>query len=275
MAINIKQIEEDKRQLIIQDYKNGKSMRQIEKDYSVTRQSVAKFLEQIGIKTTKGNHYRKYYHDFDYFEKINTEEKAYWLGFMYADGYICDNSNRYGEDQFGITLSSVDEEHLNKFKKSINATNPISHEYNKNGHDQARILMTSQKTVNDLIKQGCYKKKTLILEPPKQVPTELLWHFIRGFFDGDGSLTYHKIQNKYDAYGINITTIYPIAAWIQEFTGYGTLVKDNRKEHTWYLSFGGNRQVLSFCNKLYENATIYLDRKYKRYLELKQKYSEN
>lgn len=276
MAINIKKIEENKRQLIIKDYKEGKSMRQIEKDYGVTRQSVAKFLEEIRVKTIKGNHYRKYYHDFDYFETINTEEKAYWLGFMYADGYILDNSNRHGQDQFGITLSIVDENHLLKFKKSIGATNPINYDNSKKfGKPQAKIVMTSQKTVNDLIKQGCYKKKTLILEPPKNITKELIWHFIRGFFDGDGSLTYHKVQNKYDTYGINITTIYPIAIWLQKITGYGTLIKDKRNDCTWYFNLGGNRQVLSFCNKMYENASIYLDRKYERYLELKKKYNEN
>lgn len=276
MAINIKNIEESKRQLIIEDYKKGKSMRQIEKDYGVTRQSVANFLEQIGVKNTKGNHYRKYYHNFDYFENINTEEKAYWLGFMYADGYILDNSKRHGQDQFGITLSIVDKDHLLKFKKSIEATNPINYDNSKKiGKPQAKIVMTSQKTVNDLIKQGCYKKKTLILEPPKNIPKELLWHFIRGFFDGDGSLTYYKIQNKYDTYGINITTIYSIANWLQEITDYGTLIKDKRNDYTWYFNLGGNRQVLSFCNKMYENASIYLDRKYKRYLELKKKYNEN
>ena len=101
MNKNIKAVSEDVQQQIITDYLSNKSIRQIEKDYGVTRQSVAKFLEEKNIKTTKGNHYRLYTHQFDYFEIIDTEEKAYWLGFMFADGFIMDYTNKYGEDKFG------------------------------------------------------------------------------------------------------------------------------------------------------------------------------
>lgn len=62
MGKNIKNVDESIRQKIIQDYKNCKSIRQIERDYGVTRYSVAKYLEEQEIKTTKGNHYRKYIH---------------------------------------------------------------------------------------------------------------------------------------------------------------------------------------------------------------------
>lgn len=71
-------------------------MRQIEKEFGVTRTTVSKFLENKGIKTTKGNHYRKYFHQEDFFENIDTEEKAYWLGFMFADGYITNKRFGYG-----------------------------------------------------------------------------------------------------------------------------------------------------------------------------------
>lgn len=83
-------------------------MRQIEREYGVTRQSVAIFLEKEKIKTTKGNHFRKYTHDYNFFKNIDTEEKAYWLGFMFADGYIVNKSKTYGEDAFGITLHAND-----------------------------------------------------------------------------------------------------------------------------------------------------------------------
>ena len=62
MGKNIKNVDESIRQKIIQDYKNCKSIRQIERDYGVTRYSVAKYLEEQEIKTTKGNHHRKYIH---------------------------------------------------------------------------------------------------------------------------------------------------------------------------------------------------------------------
>lgn len=193
MGINIKQLNDEQIQSIVQDYQNNKSMRQIEKDYGVTRQSVATYLEKIGVKTTKGNHHRKYTHQYDFFENIDTEEKAYWLGFMFADGYIVDYSNKYGEDKFGITLHSKDKETLEQFKKSIQSTNPIT-DVSSNGRQLHRILMSSQKTVDDLISHGCFKQKSLILKPPTGIPKELIHHFIRGFFDGDGSIFWNKSE---------------------------------------------------------------------------------
>lgn len=98
MAITINKKPKEIQDKIIEDYKNGKSLRQIEKDYGVTRQTTAKFLEKQFIKTTTGNHYRIYHHNENYFETIDNEHKAYWLGFMFADGHISNYDNRYGQD---------------------------------------------------------------------------------------------------------------------------------------------------------------------------------
>ena len=81
------------------------SLREIERVYNINRHYLSKKLEEIGVKTTKGNHYRKYFHDFDYFEIIDNHEKAYFLGLLMADGYITDNSKTHGQDCFGIALS--------------------------------------------------------------------------------------------------------------------------------------------------------------------------
>lgn len=273
MAINIKEVSKDVLLKIIEDYKNGKSMRQIEKDYGVTRYSVAKYLEEKNIKTQRGNHYRKYYHDFDFFENIDTEEKAYWLGFMFADGYIIDQSNRYGEDHFGITLHENDIKTLEDFKKSIHATNPITNVSHDN-RKLMRILMTSQKTVNDLISHGCVKQKSLILKPPVGVPQELIHHFIRGFFDGDGSIFYNK--SKFEQknctgtpqFNICITSTKEMIEWLIDIIGIGNISKEMRREKTWYYRQSGNHKTKIFCDFIYKDATIFMERKYKLYQNL-------
>ena len=248
-------------------------MRQIEKDYNVTRQSVAKFLEEKEIKITKGNHHRIYKHDFDFFEDINTEEKAYWLGFMFADGYIVDYSNNYGEDKFGITLHSKDIQTLESFKQSIKSTNPIT-DVSSNGRSLRRIIMSSQKTVNDLISHGCVKQKSLILKPPINIPDKLIHHFIRGFFDGDGSIYWNKSAfERYDnwnkpSYSICITSTKEMIEWIIDQIGIGHLSKEPRREHTWYYRQDGNNKVKIFCNYIYKDATIFMERKYQLYQDL-------
>lgn len=275
MAINIKKLDENIINQIIQDYQNCKSLRQIEEDYGVTRQSVAKFLEEKGIKTTKGNHYRKYKHNFDYFETIDNEHKAYWLGFMFADGYIVDYSNRYGEDKFGITLHSDDIKTLEDFKKDIESTNPIT-DVSKITSPLKRILMSSQKTVNDLISHGCVKQKSLILKPPVNIPEKLIHHFIRGFFDGDGSIYYNKSEfEKHDtwltpSYSICITSTKEMIEWIINKVGFGHLQKEDRRDKTWYYKQSGNAKVLNFCEYIYKDATIFMDRKYQLYKNLQE-----
>lgn len=273
MGKNIKQLDEIIKQEIINDYINCKSIRQIEKDYDVTRYSVAKFLEEKNVKTTKGNHYRKYKHDFNFFENIDSEEKAYWLGFMFADGYIVDYSNRYGEDKFGITLHANDIKTLEDFKKSIKSTNPIT-DVSSDKTPLRRIIMSSQKTVNDLISHGCVKQKSLILKPPIGVPKTLTNHFIRGFFDGDGSIFWNKSEFERHknwntpSYNISITSTKEMIEWIIDEVGFGNLKKENRREKTWYYKQDGNKKVKAFCDYIYKDATVFMERKYKLYQDL-------
>ena len=276
MAISINKLDIEIQNQIIEAYQKNISLREIEKRFNVSRGTVSAFLEKKGLKTTKGNHYRKYFHDVDFFENIDNEEKAYWLGFMYADGYIVDNSKRYGEDEFGITLAIDSLDSIEKFKASISATNPIRYDNSKNGQCQAKLVCRSQKTVNDLIDKGVFKQKTLILQPPTKVPSNLLHHFIRGFFDGDGSIMHYQHKtNQHIDFGINFTTTYAMAKWLQEIFNKGSIYPDKRNNTTWYFSIGGNQQVIQACNYMYKNASIWMNRKYNRYKELLDKYGEN
>lgn len=280
MATSINKVSKETQEQIILDYKKGKSLRQIEKDYNVTRNTVSKYLTEHNIKVTTGNHYRTYYHNEDYFENIDCEHKAYWLGFMFADGYISNNENRYGQDQFGLSLAKEDIEVLYKFKQDIEATNPV-HEYGRatKGQNLCRLQLTSQKTVDDLISKGCVKQKSHIIKPPSGIPDELIPHFIRGFFDGDGSIikskNEHYVKTDGYKYNINITTTKEMADWIQFYFKMGSVIKDSRRDYTWYYSLGGHLQVINFYHLIYDNATIYMDRKFLRFQELLNKYNES
>ena len=261
---------------IINLYQNNVSLRDIEKQTHHGRQAVSKMLERLGVKTTSGNHYRKYFFDFDFFEKIDTELKAYWLGFLYADGCILP-VNKYGEQDFQLTLGIQDEEILQKYKEDLKSTYPIRYDtsrHDKNPNHQIQVICKyrSQKTVNDLKKLGCVEQKSLILNFPteQQVPKELVRHFIRGYFDGDGSVTHYK-----NAYHINfVGTENFIKELATHFQG-GTVFPDKRKTNSWYFSLGGNQQVLNAYEYMYKDATRYMQRKYDKFQPLTQKYSEN
>lgn len=272
MVISINKVSKEVQEQVVDAYKSNMSLREIERQFGVSRQTTAKFLTQLGVKTTTGNHYRKYFHQEDFFENIDTEEKAYWLGFFFADGYIVNKVRGYGQDGCGITLAIEDEQHLQKFKTAIKATNPINYDDSKVGQKQCKIVLTSQKTVDDLISHGCVKQKSLILEPPIGIPPTLMTHFIRGYFDGDGSITKTHTPgknfktNEY-CYGVNITCTYDMALWLQEYFSMGSIAKEHRREYTYYYTLGGRLQLIQFFHMLYDNASIWMDRKYNRFKE--------
>lgn len=215
---------------------------------------------------------RKYSINDNYFNVIDTEEKAYWLGFIYADGYILTSCNK-----IGISLNKIDKNHLEKFAKAIASTYPI-HDYKTkqgygNGNVYSKILVTSEQMKNDLIKFGVYENKTLCVKFPHWLHQDLIPHFIRGYFDGDGSLTYGSKQIcGNNNYNIKFTGTHGMIDAIQLYLG--TFVKleqryPDRNVNNYSITIGGNIQVARILNYMYNNATIYLERKYNRYLELK------
>lgn len=247
---------------IVSMYQNNFSLRKIERRTSHGRPAITKLLEELGVKTTKGNHYRKYFFNFDFFEKIDNELSAYWLGFLYADGCIL-SQNIYGEQEFKIAINEKDLELLEKFKKDIKSTYPIR-------TDNSMVIQSlrSQKTVDDLKKLGCIENKSLILEFPteKQVPKEFLHHFIRGYFDGDGSISYYQKQENYKPqFTINFVGTKNFIEELYKFFNMGSVFPDKRRKNSWYLTINGNQQVKEVYNLLYQDATRYMQRKYDKF----------
>ena len=69
----------------------------------------------------------KYYFNKNYFDIIDNSEKAYWLGFIWADGYVCKRKRKdnHIEYDFKLSLSKIDSDHLEKFKKCLNSNHNI------------------------------------------------------------------------------------------------------------------------------------------------------
>lgn len=164
----------------------------ISKELDISLYTVYSVLESKNIKRRSNSiNSKKYKCNDNFFNIIDTEEKAYWLGFMYADGYIISD-----RDAIGLSLSTEDIKHLDKFLISLNANNKISRYTNNINREYARVIIYSNKLKNDLISHGCLENKTFKLDFPN-VDENLVHHFIRGYFDGDGSLSKHKVKNGY------------------------------------------------------------------------------
>jgi hypothetical protein len=120
----------------------------------------------------------------DYFENIDTKSKAYWLGFLYADGCVFIYK---GFKRLEIAVKIDDDWIIDSF---IQAIQPITKKFLKLQHMLSAIRINSQKICDDLISHGCVPRKSKIIELPVLDSRELYLAFLLGFFDGDGT------QNK-------------------------------------------------------------------------------
>ena len=194
------------------------------------------------------------------FEIIDTEEKAYWLGFLYADGSVGSK-----EDKIELGLAKKDLKHIEKFRDFMNITNKISYREKTKSY---RMSFRSAKCKQDLIDKGCIPKKSLILDFPNenQVPKHLIRHFIRGYFDGDGWFT-----NTESCFQIGIigteNFINGFLNSIENTNKDNKIFDVHRKNGAKRYVFGAYDDVLNFLNWIYKDSNIYLERKYNSYLD--------
>jgi len=194
-----------------------------------------------------------------YFKNIDTGNKAYWLGFIAADGCVV-NEKRHRV--LCIELSEKDKCHLKAFKKEIKFEGPI-YEMKARGRSKpsCKIQVCSSKMVLDLVESGVVPNKTHILEPP-DIDPKLYHHWIRGMFDGDGSISLCK-----DGYlrGEFFGTREVIEFIVKNIPGTDTISK-KKKYKGYYHSFGGLGIATKIYNYLYKNSEICLKRKKDKFL---------
>lgn len=280
-----KKISKELEELIVSNYQNGispyKMVKQIPELSDMKGNVIYGILKRLGIKSNRiitvteeqKRNRRKFQVNDDYFEFIDSEEKAYWLGFIYADGFVVSDS-----DKFGISLSNVDKSHLEKLKTTINFTGEVKDYTETAGYGvgslYSRLLVTSSKIKQDLIKYGVVPNKTDILKFPEFLPQELLPHFIRGYFDGDGCITHQSEQVCGNLnYMIKITGTLDMVKNIESCIGVPFQLAQRfpeRNVDNFQIETGGNKKVKKILHYLYKDATVFLDRKYNKALQCMQ-----
>ena len=197
---------------------------------------------------------RKYTFNENYFENIDSQEKAYFLGFMYADGCVAKKQNFSR-----ITLQERDKEILEKFKILLNYKGSLH--YSKR-YKALRLSLFSSKMKQDLIKNGCIPQKTFKLTFPNWLREDLKRHFIRGYFDGDGCVSLIKGNRFRAAIGAREEFLKVILE-LSKIRGY---IHKYSSQRIWYLRYFGS-SAISFLTWLYKDATIYLERKHQKFLD--------
>lgn len=250
-------------------YLKEKSILKTSKHFSKCSKYLSRFFSHYGLKYPIKIHQQRVGYDREYFKVIDTEAKAYFLGFIYADGHITIKDRRksgWKEYIFRINLSDKDEEVLELFKKELNYTNSlldvksksfVSPTNNKTYTRQAQkmIHLSSKPLVEDLMKWGVCENKTYAKLSIPNLPEELVRHFIRGYFDGDGTVgrTEASITSKDE----NI--LKEIQAYVEEKLDLpiGNISFSDKGSYRWRI--GRNRH--SFLEFLYKDSNFYLSRK--------------
>lgn len=237
------------------------------KMFGYSESTVYKILDKNNIqrRNVQGAN-RKHDLNFSYFKKIDSEEKAYILGLLYADG--CNMKTG-----FNITLQEGDKDILEKVKHAIGYESELSLKIRneKNWKNCLSLTIYSVEIAKDLVQLGCPPNKSLILKFPTegQVPRYLWKPFIRGYFDGDGSIFYSK--NWYACFCGTKEFLGSIQDFLYtelDFIPVKLLkCKPDNSCNNYQFRVGGNKKALTFFNWLYNDSSIYLERKFKKYQE--------
>ena len=169
---------------IISDYNSGISVIKLIKKYHTSYDTIKKIFDENNITIVNKQNRNKFNESI--FDNIDSEEKAYWLGFIYADGYISSRDNT-----FELSLALKDKEHLDKFNVFM------QHENNNIKMDsfRCRWSVVNKHLWETLNNYGCTPRKSLTLKFPDISifsSKSLVRHFIRGYIDGDGSIMVNK-----------------------------------------------------------------------------------
>lgn len=141
-----------------------------------------------------------------YFETIDTAEKAYWLGFLYADGCLKKNST------LQLCLSTKDESLVFKFIQTLNDPNPNVKYYGpyKTSGKQIHYYLKNEKIYKDLIRWGCTPKKSTTIRLPKLSSKVFFDSFLLGYYDGDGCVGSPVIVSGSDSFLSDIKKYFKI-----------------------------------------------------------------
>ena len=274
---NISKIDEDTEKLIIKMYTEKeifvteitKMINETRSENKISSATVYKCLHKNNIRIINYQNRPKFNQNI--FDIIDTEEKAYWLGFIFADGYISSKDNSF---ELGLKIS--DKSHLEKFNKFM------EHEkYNiKIGKSildgktfyNCKWYITNKHLWNTLNSYGCTPRKSLTLRFPDEnifKSKKLIKHFIRGYFDGDGCLSYSK-NNIQDSCSPAITLLgtkrflIKVKELLFRFN-IDSRIREDKRNNVWILYFSKKENSYKFLDYIYLNSNIYLSRKYKRY----------
>lgn len=263
---------EDQKALIVQKYAEGISTVDIAKHFGVCDRTIATYLRKWGIVVRNSGYHPKILNE-AFFEDINTEEKAYFLGLLMADGCVMDNNT------FSLSLSSPDEYLIRELISAIGYYQPIvnkssldvkyklknvSRYDNNGGNPKFNVIMHSSKICDDLKRYGIIPRKSLNVQFPKNIPEIYLRHFIRGFFDGNGTVFKNGKSTRVAIYSQPLF-LNSLQDALAEVGMSRNAIYTQKNTKISFISYGKQSDIKLFYHYLYDDATICMIRKKEKF----------
>lgn len=238
--------------------------------YGLKQYMVEKILKEYGIKkrtyVESKDTLRKYEIKDDYF-KTQCHNMAYILGFLASDGNVAKKENR-----IQIQLAEYDKEILEKINNELGNTRPIKICPRNDGHTDNAVLTFYSSTIKkDLAHYNIIPEKTSVLKPPYFLQQKYIISYIRGYFDGDGSI--HEANNTiaFTIGGVSKEVLEWMRSYLAEtysIVNNGLYKQPLPSGKTFYnLTYYGEKakQIYSL---LYNNNGLFMERKYNRFTQL-------
>ena len=241
---------------IITLHKKGVSLQKISNKNKVNIKTVIRLLKRENeyIDRSKTAFFRKYHCNNNYFNNVDNERKAYWLGLLAADGNVSEK-----RDVFSLTLHDQDREILDIFLDDLQSN---YHFYYYKNDNCVNLVINSKKIKTELSKYNIVPRKTFSYRFPLLLNKNLYSHFIRGYFDGDGCIYISKSKQIEYSITSNEYILKDIQQILMKECNINkTKLKNYKKTIIKGLVYCGNQQAKRIYNYLYKNATIYFPRK--------------
>jgi hypothetical protein len=215
------------------------------------------------MRKSRTTQIRKYPLNEQFFDAIDSEEKAYFLGFLFADG-----TNSVVKTEVKLSLCEDDKDILERLNALLQPDKPLYFEPKSLPTKNVwKLVINSRHLSHQLNALGVVPAKTFVLKFPPWLQEDLKRHFIRGYFDGDGCISVGRhIQ-------MNITSTEEFLVELQKILMKECgLNKTNlsirhpeRSNSTRTMQYCGKNNCLRIYNYLYDKATIYLERKKQKF----------
>lgn len=246
---------------VIKDYNEGKSMTEIAETFNISHASVSYILHQNNVKIRSRSEANQQSDlNVNIFSEM-TNRGAYWLGLIASDGNLSD-ADKTKTYRVTISLQQQDSYLIEEFKKDLNSKNKLMTRNN-----QIEFKINNEKIYKDLLHYNMTPRKSLTLKFPTNLDEKYISHFVRGVFDGDGSIYFDKktknIKPRFSICG-SLDLLEHIQNYMIEELGINK-TKIRQKGNIYEIRYGGREAIKKIAKWMYQDSEIYMKRKKEKF----------